>query len=171
MSHPITTRETRPSDRRSNAPFHPGSKSKWRVAIVAVWGGLFCASLAGAGADLPRSARPDGAEVYFITPRDGETVSSPVVVRFGLAKMGVAPAGIEKKGTGHHHLIVDAALPPMDLPIPSDEHHRHFGGGQTEVVLDLPPGRHTLQLVLADHLHIPHDPPIVSERITITVKE
>ena len=171
MKQPITTHESSP--RRPASASRPPHRPHpiGRALVVVLWTGLFCASFAGAGADLPRSGRPEGAQVYFITPHDGETVSSPVVVRFGLSKMGVAPAGVEKAGTGHHHLLIDAALPPMGLPIPSDDHHRHFGGGQTEAVLDLPPGRHTLQLVLADHLHIPHDPPVVSERITITVKE
>ena len=109
-------------------------------------------------------------ELYFVEPTDGETVTSPVRVVFGLSGMGVAPAGVDKKDTGHHHLIVDAELPPLDKPIPSDEHYRHFGGGQTETVIDLPPGEHTLQLLLGNALHVPHDPPVVSERITITVE-
>ena len=108
--------------------------------------------------------------VYFIAPKDGEEVSSPVVVRFGLRKMGVAPAGIQKESTGHHHLVVDAELPTPDLPIPASDNYRHFGKGQTEVELELTPGEHTLQLVLGDHMHIPHDPPVVSKRITIKVK-
>jgi hypothetical protein len=120
---------------------------------------------------LPRSERPKDARVYFITPQDGETLSSPIVVRFGLGGMGVAPAGVEKGNTGHHHLVVDAELPRLDLPVPKSEHYRHFGMGQTEVTLDLAPGKHTLQLLVGDHLHIPHDPPVVSEQISITVKE
>jgi len=131
--------------------------------------GSFGAVLADGG--IPRSARPEDARVYFITPSNGETLHSPVTVRFGLGGMGVAPAGVEKPATGHHHLVIDAPLPPSDLPIPKSEHYRHFGAGQTEVVLDLEPGSHTLQLVLGDHLHMPHDPPVVSERITITVEE
>ncbi|MEA3411472.1 MAG: DUF4399 domain-containing protein [Pseudomonadota bacterium] len=109
-------------------------------------------------------------ELYFISPGDGDTVSSPVQVVFGLSGMGVAPAGVEKAGTGHHHLIIDAELPPLDKPIPSDANHRHFGGGQTETVIDLPPGKHTLQLVLGDFSHVPHAEPVVSRKITITVK-
>ena len=108
---------------------------------------------------------------YFISPGNGETLTSPVVVRFGLGGMGVAPAGVEKHGTGHHHLVVDADLPVSNLPIPKNDHYRHFGKGQTEVSLELAPGTHTLQLVLGDHLHMPHDPPVVSERITVTVAE
>ena len=84
--------------------------------------------------------------------------------------MGVAPAGVEKEKTGHHHLIVDAELPDLDKPVPSDANYRHFGGGQTEVVLELSPGTHTLQLLLGDFLHIPHTPPVKSDKITITVK-
>lgn len=109
-------------------------------------------------------------ELYFVAPGDGDTVSSPVRVVFGLKGMGVAPAGVEKPGTGHHHLIIDAELPPLDQPIPKDANHRHFGGGQTETVIELPPGIHTLQLVMGDHAHMPHDEAVVSEKITITVR-
>ena len=110
------------------------------------------------------------AKLYFIDLADGDTVDSPMTVRFGLSGMGVAPAGTEKEGTGHHHLIVNTDLPSLDEPIPSDENHLHFGAGQTETKLDLPRGPHTLQLLLGDHNHIPHDPPVTSEKITITVK-
>jgi hypothetical protein len=128
-------------------------------------------ALSALAADAPRrTPAPAGAGVYFITPKDGETISGPVTVRFGLRGMGVAPAGVANAATGHHHLIVDAELPRADLPIPADDHHRHFGGGQTETSLTLPPGKHTLQLLLGDAAHVPHDPPIASERITITVQ-
>lgn len=110
------------------------------------------------------------AEAYIISPRDGETVDSPFVVRFGLRGMGVAPAGVEMPGTGHHHLIIDAPLPPAGQPIPADERHRHFGKGQTETELSLPPGEHTLQLLLGDHTHVPHDPPVSSPRVTVRVR-
>ena len=113
---------------------------------------------------------PEGARVYIISPADGATVTSPLTVVFGLSGMGVAPAGVEKKNTGHHHLIVDAELPDMDEPIPADDHYRHFGGGQTEITLELDPGEHTLQLLLGDWSHVPHEPPVTSERITITVE-
>ncbi|MBE95716.1 MAG: rod shape-determining protein RodA [Marinobacter sp.] len=114
---------------------------------------------------------PEGASVYFITPVDGQTVSSPVTVRFGLEGLGVAPAGVERKGTGHHHLLVDVDdLPSMDQPVPSDERHIHFGGGQTQTSLELSPGEHTLQLLVGDHLHVPHQQPVMSEKITITVE-
>ena len=126
---------------------------------------------AAALAQLPRSASPAGAAVYFISPKDGETVTGDVVVRFGLKGMGVAPAGIDTANTGHHHLLVNLeALPSMDQPIPADDKHRHFGAGQTETTLKLAPGRHTLQMLLGDKYHQPHQPPVLSERITITVK-
>jgi len=121
-------------------------------------------------AELPRTPAPKDAELYIITPADGETVKSPVTVRFGLRGMGIAPAGIAMDNTGHHHLLVDADPPPSNLPIPADANHVHFGKGQTEATLTLAPGRHRLQLLLADHLHIPHDPPVVSKPITITVQ-
>jgi hypothetical protein len=112
-----------------------------------------------------------GTVLYIITPEDGATLSSPVTVRFGLKGMGVAPAGVDKPGTGHHHLIIDAPLPPAGQPVPADANHIHFGGGQTETTLELAPGTHTLQLLLADYRHIPQDPPVVSEVVTIEVVE
>ncbi|MFO8142758.1 MAG: DUF4399 domain-containing protein [Marinobacter sp.] len=114
---------------------------------------------------------PEGAAVYFVTPLDGHIVSSPLTVRFGLEGLGVAPAGVEREATGHHHLLVDVDdLPASDQPIPADERHIHFGGGQTQTTLELSPGEHTLQLLVGDHLHIPHEPPVMSEKITITVE-
>jgi hypothetical protein len=142
------------------------------LALLLLIGSIVMVSSgAGAQTGLPVSERPVEARVYFISPEPGATLRSPVLVRFGLGGMGIAPAGVEKGGTGHHHLVVDAELPPTGLPIPKGEHYRHFGMGQTEVSLELPPGEHTLQLLLGDHLHIPHDPPVVSERITITIME
>ena len=121
-------------------------------------------------AEMPRKPAPEGAEVYFQAPADGATVVSPVLVRFGLRGMGVAPAGVDRPNTGHHHLLIDVDQPPsFAMPLPATDSIRHFGLGQTEVELDLPPGEHTLQLVLGDALHTPHDPPIVSQTITITV--
>ncbi len=117
-----------------------------------------------------RTPAPQGARVYIVSPQNGATVSSPVKVIFGLEGMGVAPAGVKKANTGHHHLIIDADLPPATEPVPSDDNHRHFGGGQTEVTVELAPGTHTLQLIMGDHNHVPHVPPVVSEKITITVK-
>jgi hypothetical protein len=121
-------------------------------------------------AQVPRTPAPTGAEVYFIAPQDGATVTSPVTVKFGLKGMGVAPAGIALENTGHHHLLIDTELQRLDAPIPNDAHHLHFGKGQTETTIELAPGKHTLQLVLGDHLHVPHEPPVMSQRITITVK-
>ncbi len=121
---------------------------------------------------LPLTKAPAGAKLYFISPTADAVVSNPVTVRFGLSGIGVAPAGVVKENTGHHHLLIDVdALPPMDMPLPNDEQHRHFGGGQTEVSLELAPGKHTLQLILGDSNHIPHDPPILSEKITVEVKK
>ncbi|WP_417457039.1 DUF4399 domain-containing protein [Kordiimonas sp.] len=112
-----------------------------------------------------------GAEVYIISPMDGESLKSPITVRFGLKGMGIAPAGVEKEGTGHHHLIIDTDLPPLDENIPMDEQHIHFGGGQTETTIELSPGKHTLQLLLGDQNHIPHSPAVTSKKITITIVE
>lgn len=118
-----------------------------------------------------RTPAPDGAMVYFITPTDGAVVTGPVAVRFGLKGMGVAPAGTDRAKTGHHHLLIDIdKLPPMNFPVPSDDNHKHFGGGQTEATITLTPGKHTFQLLLGDLTHIPHDPPVMSKKITITVK-
>jgi len=120
----------------------------------------------------PRSPAPADAEAYIQTPVDGDEVSSPFLVRFGLRGMGVAPAGVTVANTGHHHLLIDVdSLPPAAQSLPATDNIRHFGAGQTETELDLPPGEHTLQLVLGDALHIPHDPPVMSEKITITVVE
>jgi hypothetical protein len=115
---------------------------------------------------------PPGAAVYFIDLKDGDTVTSPLKVQFGLTGMGVAPAGSQNPNTGHHHLLIDTQLSPeqMKQPIPLDAQHMHFGGGQTEALVTLPPGRHTLQLVFADGAHVPHEPPVVSPVITVTVK-
>ncbi len=121
---------------------------------------------------------PPGAKVYFVNLKDGATVKSPVRVVFGLSGMGVAPAGTDKEKTGHHHLLIDR--PPLgegedgadevNNNIPTDDNHKHFGGGQTEIMLELTPGQHTLQLVLGDKDHIPHNPPVASSVITITVE-
>lgn len=136
-----------------------------RLAVVAA-----LLAVSPAFADDHRTASPDGASVYFIAPQDGATVSSPVTVVFGLKGMGVAPAGIEKAKTGHHHLLIDTDLEDFENAVPSDEMHRHFGGGQTQSSVALAPGTHTLQLVLGDHNHIPHKPPVQSRKIMITVK-
>jgi hypothetical protein len=121
---------------------------------------------------LAETAAPPNAVVYFINLKDGDTVSNPFKVQFGLTGMGVAPAGVEKPNTGHHHLLIDTTLSGDELkqPIPADAKHMHFGGGQTEAMLTLPPGQHTLQLVLGDWSHIPFNPPLMSPVITVTVK-
>jgi hypothetical protein len=115
---------------------------------------------------------PPKASVYLISPQNGDAVTNPFTVQFGLRGMGVAPAGVDKPNTGHHHLLIDTTLSPEELkqPIVSDDRHLHFGGGQTETELTLPRGRHTLQLVFADWTHTPFNPPIVSPVITVTVK-
>lgn len=118
-----------------------------------------------------RTPAVEGAQVYFISPDDGATVNNQFTVQFGLKNMGVAPAGVAKEGTGHHHLLIDSDPPATGQPIPSDDHNRHFGGGQTETTLELAPGKHTLQLLLGDHRHIAHEPVIMSKKISITVRE
>lgn len=119
---------------------------------------------------LAQTPAPAGAKVYFIAPQNGAEISGPVTVKFGLSGLGVAPAGVEKANTGHHHVLIDQKLADYKSPIPADDKHKHFGGGQTETTLTLPAGKHTLQLILGDHNHIPHAPPVESEVITITVK-
>ena len=120
---------------------------------------------------LGETAAPSNASVYIISPKDGDTVTNPFKVQFGLSGMGVAPAGVDKPNTGHHHLLIDVNEPlDWSEPIPQDKVHLHFGAGQTESDIELPPGKHTLQLVLGDWSHIPFTPPIVSAVITVTVK-
>ena len=130
---------------------------------------FFAGSVALAQERTPSAA---GAEVYIISPKDGATVHNPVLVQFGLRGMGVAPAGMKFDNTGHHHLLIDTD-PPSDLstPLPATDKIVHFGKGQTETTLNLAPGKHTLQLLFADANHIPHSPPVISQKITITVKQ
>jgi Domain of unknown function (DUF4399) len=144
--------------------------TKMGAVMAPIMGAVAIALTTAAVADIKRTPSPAGAEVYFIAPQDGATVTSPVTVRFGLKGMGVAPAGIALENTGHHHLLIDAELPGLDAPIPADAGHVHFGKGQTETTIELEPGKHTLQLVLGDQLHIPHEPALISKKITITVK-
>lgn len=147
-----------------------------RIVMLGVAiGALTGFGLAAVAGDTPS---PKGAKVYFVSPQDGATVSSPVRVVFGLSGMGVAPAGVEKEHTGHHHLFIDRpdlgkgpdGKDELEANIPADDKHKHFGGGQTETTVSLAPGKHTLQLVLGDQNHIPHNPPVKSSIITITVK-
>ncbi len=144
---------------------------KLGIQLIAV---LLCIASAGfsVAADSARKTSPKDAKVYIISPVDGATVKNPVTVQFGLKGMGVAPAGLFKENTGHHHLLIDVEkLPDVKAPIPSDKNHVHFGGGQTETTVTLTPGKHTLQLLLGDLAHVPHNPPVVSEKITVTVSE
>ncbi|MEQ3696038.1 MAG: DUF4399 domain-containing protein [Pseudomonadales bacterium] len=125
---------------------------------------LFLTSIAFAA-----SPSAEDVELYIVTPADNATVTSPVKVVFGLSGMGVAPAGVERANTGHHHLLIDHdELPEAGKPMGGDV--RHFGGGQTGVELTLEPGEHTLQLILGDHFHVPHEPMVVSKKITIIVE-
>lgn len=124
-----------------------------------------------APATFTRKPAPAGAMAYIIEPADGAVVTNPVRVVFGLKGIGVAPAGTDRPDAGHHHLLIDAGLPAdLGVPIPNDDTHKHFGGGQTETTLTLAPGKHTLQLLLGDHLHVPFDPPIASSVVTIEVQ-
>jgi Domain of unknown function (DUF4399) len=136
------------------------------------------AAILAVGLSLPATAQnpvtpsPNSAKVYFINVKNGDVVSSPFLVRFGLSGMGVAPVGVDKPNTGHHHLLVDTKLTPDELkaPLAADAKHVHYGAGQTEAMVTLPSGQHTLQLVLGNWSHIPHNPPVMSEIVTITVK-
>jgi hypothetical protein len=134
--------------------------------------GLGLAMSAAVMADGIRSPAPEGASLYFIAPADGAVVSGPFTVKFGLKGMGVAPAGVDAPNTGHHHLLInlEEAVNP-EVPLPATDQVRHFGGGQTETRLNLPVGTYRLQLMLGNHLHVPHDPPVMSEVITVTVAE
>ena len=136
------------------------------IAVVAA-----CVALP-ATAQNPVTPSPKGAKVYFINIKNGDVVSSPFLVQFGLSGMGVAPVGVDTANTGHHHLLIDTKLDADGLKsvIPADPKHVHYGGGQTEAMVTLPPGRHTLQLVLGNWSHIPHVPPVMSDVVTVTVK-
>jgi hypothetical protein len=139
-------------------------KTKYAIAILAL---LSTNSLMANTA--PTTASPEGAKAYIISPANGDTVASTFTVKFGLKGMGVSPAGLDKKNTGHHHLLVDAkSLPSMKSAM--GKNVKHFGGGQTETEITLAPGKHTLQLLLGDKSHVPHNPPVLSEKIIVTVK-
>jgi Domain of unknown function (DUF4399) len=132
----------------------------------------FAMMLSTASAMAGETPAPADAKVYFINIKDGDTVTSPVTIRFGLSGMGIAPAGTEMENTGHHHLIIDEKMEgeAMNEAIPVDEHHMHFGKGQTEANVTLSKGKHTLQLVLGDWSHVPHKPPVMSDVITLNVE-
>lgn len=138
--------------------------TRWLLVTVALGAGFV-------HAEGIRTPAPAGAAVYFIAPLDGAVVANPVEVKFGLRGMGVAPAGVDMENTGHHHLLIDLdAIPNPNLPLPTTDQVVHFGKGQTETTLTLAPGQHTLRLVVGNHLHVPHDPPVASQVITITVQ-
>jgi hypothetical protein len=125
---------------------------------------------AGSVNALPRSPAPANAKLYIVSPANGASAKSPVTIVFGLSGMGVAPAGVPFENAGHHHLLIDTDLPAnVGLPLPATDNIRHFGKGQTEASIELKPGKHTLQLVLGDHLHIPFLPVVASQKITVTV--
>jgi len=146
------------------------------VRKIASWLPLILVGVAVGGAAYGQAKggptpSPPGAAVYFVDLKDGATIGPKTVIHFGLHGMGVAPAGSDKENSGHHHLLIDTELPPLDQPIPNDANHLHFGGGQTEAEVTLAPGPHTLQLLLGDKNHIPHTPPVMSQRIRVTVAE
>ncbi len=120
---------------------------------------------------LQRTPSADGARVFFLEPEDGAVVKNPVRIRFGVEGMSIVKAGDNRAHSGHHHLLIDTGLPDLSLPIPADDRHIHFGDGSVNTDITLAPGSHTLQMLLGDHLHIPHDPPLTSDRISITVEE
>jgi hypothetical protein len=137
---------------------------------------LLAGALAGTTASAAHAQRAGGptpsgpgAEVYFIDLKDGATVPAKLKLYFGLRNMGIAPAGSDRENSGHHHLLIDTQLPPLDKPIPNDFNHLHFGAGQTEAEITLKPGEHTLQLLMGDKDHIPHSPPVMSQRIHVRV--
>ena len=134
--------------------------------------GVACSALAMAAFAQPRASAPAGAKVYFIAPKNGATVQNPVVVKFGLKGMTIAPAGTQAANSGHHHLLVDTDLSDLNLsaPLPANDKVLHFGKGQTETTLTLSPGKHTLELLFADYEHMSFDPPLHSKKITITVQ-
>src|SRR2546423_11519582 len=134
---------------------------------------VFAATCSGSAEDKLTGGptpSPPGAAVHFLELKDGGTVPTKVTVRFGLREMGVAPAGLDRPNSGHHHLLIDTDLPPLNEPIPNDFNHLHFGAGQTEAQVTLKPGPHTLQLLMGDKDHIPHSPPVMSPRIHVRVE-
>jgi Domain of unknown function (DUF4399) len=137
------------------------------LLVAFLLSGLIATCAVAAAQNSPTPSAP-GAEVYFVDVKDGDSVPTKVRIHFGLKNMGVAPAGSDRPNSGHHHLIVDSDLPPLNQPIPNDPRHLHFGAGQTEAEITLSPGPHTLQLLFGDKDHIPHTPPVMSQRIHVT---
>jgi hypothetical protein len=148
----------------------PCRRSRRSLAALLAASAVIAALPALAQSGSGRQPAPKGAEVYFHYPLDGLRVPERFTVRMGLKEMGLAPAGTEWSNTGHHHLLIDTEPGPPDQPIPSDYNNIHLGNGQSEVVVTLPKGRHTLQLLLGDHNHVPHDPPVMSRKITVYVR-
>lgn len=147
--------------------FRPREETRCAILLAVVTAALSFSSPVIAG---PTPA-PKDAEVYIIWPQNGAVITGGKFwLRMGLRNMGVAPKGVEMANVGHHHLLVDTELPPADQQIPSDRNHLHFGAGETEARIELPPGKHTLQLLLGDHDHVPHNPPVYSRKITVTVR-
>jgi len=147
-----------------------------RQARILLGSAIVLAAVSAGGAAFAQTKggptpSPPGAAVYFVDIKDGATLPTKPTIHFGLRNMGVAPAGLDKENSGHHHLIIDAPTPTLDRPLPNDFNHLHFGAGQTEAEVSLTPGKHTLQLLLGDKDHIPHTPPVMSDRITVTVAE
>ena len=141
----------------------------WRFSLV-VLTAVIAVGISTGLALAGNTPAPKDAKVYIIWPKDGRVIpGGKFWLRMGAKNIGIAPAGTKKKNTGHHHVIINAELPPFDQEIPSNKNHRHFGGGQTEARIELPPGRHTIQLLMADHEHMAHNPPLYSERITVIV--
>jgi hypothetical protein len=148
----------------------PVMSERIRVRVIDAASGAMAASPAPGPAQIvERKPSAKDAKVYFIYPNNGDTIARTSVIRFGLKNMGISPAGIARPFSGHHHILIDTKLPSLNEPIPSDFNHLHFGAGQTEGEITLPLGEHTLQLVLADENHVPHDPPVMSEPIKVTV--
>ncbi len=144
---------------------------KFTIPTITIFVALMVLVAPAQSGDTPA---PEEAYLYVGWPNEGEVINTgggnPFRVWFGLRHMGVAPAGVDIPNTGHHHLLINTPLPPLDEPIPADENHIHFGLGQTQTYLTLPPGEHTIQLIMGDHAHIPHDPPVISRKITFTVR-
>lgn len=158
---------------KDHVPHSPAVMSeRIRVRVIDPAGGAMAASPAGGTPQVvDRKPSAKDAQVYFIYPNNGDTIARTTTIRFGLRNMGISPAGIARPFSGHHHILIDTKLANLNEPIPSDFNHLHFGAGQTEAEITLPLGEHTLQLVLADENHVPHDPPVMSEAIRVTVTE
>lgn len=139
-----------------------------RLAILAA---MAAVNLVMAPAYAQRTPAPENAAVYIIWPQNGTVINGGKFwLRMGARNIGVAPKGVDRKGTGHHHVLIDTDIPALDKEIPNDRNHVHFGAGETEARIELPPGKHTLQLLMGDHNHVPHDPPVQSKKITVTVR-